>query len=127
MKELQKHSDRNLITIQNFILHMTHCDIDGGEDDYNKPFSLTPEQMYQCALDYIEEDHVDGKSNSEDIIPNFTVESSYTFEDKGKEFPEDVVVVADFGDETETVCRITDIDNLESVKRLIDVIKNPYK
>ena len=125
---MEKHSDRNLMTIENFILHMTHCSIDGGDDGYDKPFNLTPEQMYQCAIEYIEEDWSDGKENEEDIIPEFTADSSYVVEDVEKKFPEHVVIMADYGLErgTETVGCMSDIDNLANVRQLINKIENPY-
>ena len=51
-------SDLNLMLIQNFILHITHA----SEQDKDKtPMTFTPSVLYQMALDYIEEDHVDGK------------------------------------------------------------------
>jgi len=54
MTQLSKHSQRNLMVIENFILHYTH-----GEEhpDY--------EEMMQSAKDYISEDHVDGEDSEE--------------------------------------------------------------
>lgn len=51
-------SDNNLMVSENFILHLTHS----SENDHNadKPLTLTPNELYQAARDYIEEDHVDG-------------------------------------------------------------------
>jgi len=125
---MRTHSDRNLMTIENFILHMTHCSIGGGDDGYDKPFNLTPEQMYQCAIEYIEEDHSDGKDNEEDIIPNFTADSSYASEDVEKKFPEHVVITADYGWKkgNEVVGRMSNIDNLANVRQLINKVENPY-
>ena len=45
-----KQSEKNLIVINNFILHYTHDDVEMGCDE-----------MYQTALEYIKEDWVDGK------------------------------------------------------------------
>lgn len=60
-----KKSDLNLAVIQNFILHITHA----SEQDYdNTPMSFTADELYRMAVDYIEEDHVDGKENPEDEI-----------------------------------------------------------
>jgi hypothetical protein len=61
-----KKSDENLAVIQNFILHLTHCGEHGMDDAFNEFFMITPEQLYQSALEYIEEDWVDGKQNPED-------------------------------------------------------------
>jgi hypothetical protein len=61
-----KNSERNLAVIQNFILHLTHCGEHGLDEAFNEFFMITPEQMYQSALEYIENDHVDGKENPED-------------------------------------------------------------
>lgn len=54
---LSKHSQRNLNVIENFILHYTH-----GEQHplYN--------EMMQSAMDYIEEDHVDGEGSEETTL-----------------------------------------------------------
>ena len=58
-----KNSEKNLSVIQNFILHITHCD---NKLNFEEEIIFTPEQLYQMALDYIEEDHVDGKENPDD-------------------------------------------------------------
>lgn len=60
-------ADQNLMVIQNFILHITHS---SDKDDKNLkiPMTFTPEELYQMAFDYIEEDHVDGKDNEENNV-----------------------------------------------------------
>ncbi len=45
-----KQSEKNLMVINNFILHYTHDNVEMGCDE-----------MYQAAFEYIEEDWVDGK------------------------------------------------------------------
>lgn len=119
-----KKSTRNLAVIQNFILHLTHCS--EGEDTINQilPVDLTPKQMYQAALEYIEEDHADGKGNPEDHITTYSAESSRDFEDKDVEFPANIVVMADKGEEgTETVATIENIGNLEEIQHLLKLIQ----
>ena len=54
-----KKSDRNLAVIQNFILHMTHSSIPHDRvdrwDEYAAiPTTLTPDDMYRIAEEYIE-------------------------------------------------------------------------
>ena len=63
-------ADKNLMVIQNFILHITHCSIDSGGKDANfkGKLTFTPKQLYQMADDYIEEDHVDGRDNEDNNI-----------------------------------------------------------
>jgi hypothetical protein len=53
-------SEQNLSVIQNFILYITH--------DTTEKITFTTEQLYQLAIDYIEEDHVDGKENKENNV-----------------------------------------------------------
>ena len=61
------NSEKNLLVLQNFILHVTHCNDDGKDVNWDTPLAgLTPEDLYQHAIDYIEEDHVDGKENPDD-------------------------------------------------------------
>jgi len=48
-------AEQNLMIIQNFILYITH--------DTTEQITFTTEQLYQLAIDYIEEDWVDGKEN----------------------------------------------------------------
>jgi len=62
-----KKSDKNLAVIQNFILHVTHSSNDESDVRFKELMTFTPEQLYQMALDYIEEDHVDGEGNPEDF------------------------------------------------------------
>jgi len=119
-----KKSARNLAVIQNFLLHLTHCDNYDGELDWKTEMTFTPEVLYQVALDYIKEDHVDGEDNPEDHIVTYGAESSYQHEDKDKEHEEYVVVVADYGDDgTETVATFDNADNLKAVNDLLDLIK----
>lgn len=66
-KKLTK-ADLNLMVIENFILHITHCS-DKKDLDWNKPMTFTPKKLYKMAKDYIEEDHVDGRDNEENNIP----------------------------------------------------------
>jgi len=58
MKTSAKKSAKNLMVIENFILHATHC----NENDNVAclPIDLTANQLYGMARDYIAEDHVDG-------------------------------------------------------------------
>lgn len=60
-----KNSERNLLVLENFILHLTHCS-DEREPSFREPQTYTPEELYRVAYDYIEIDHVDGKENPED-------------------------------------------------------------
>jgi hypothetical protein len=60
-------ADLNLMVIENFILHITHVS-DFREEDFKKPMVFTPEQLYKMAVEYIEEDHVDGRENEENNI-----------------------------------------------------------
>ena len=64
-KENMKNSEKNLTVLENFILYITHCS-DAKEDDFTKPMTWTPEDLYRLAEQYIEEDWVDGKQNPED-------------------------------------------------------------
>jgi len=63
-------ADQNLMVIQNFILHITHSSMpsDGIDENFKKPITFTPEELYQMAVDYIEEDHADGRDNEENNI-----------------------------------------------------------
>ena len=60
-------ADKNLAILQNFILHITHVS-DKREADFKTPMTFTPEQLYNMADDYIEEDHVDGRDNEENNV-----------------------------------------------------------
>lgn len=127
-----KHSKKNLAVIQNFILHMTHssipCDRVNGEDEYAKiPSTLTPDDMYRIAEEYIKEDHVDGEDNPEDHIVTYGAESSFQTEDIDKEHKEYVVIVADFGEDgTQTVATIDGAENLQAVQEFLEFTKSPY-
>ena len=59
-----KNSEKNLMVLENFILHVTHTN--EGDSDANQAFLTTPNELYQMARDYIKEDHVDGEGNPED-------------------------------------------------------------
>ena len=57
----------------------------------------------------------------------YSIESSYDFEDKEKEYPEQYVVVADGGEEYGT-CTVTTFPfetDIESLKYLIEHFNNP--
>jgi hypothetical protein len=114
---MERHSDRNLAVIENFILHLTHSSL--GDIHYKEVQHWTPQIMYRVARDYIKEDHVDGLDNPEDEIPQYVAESSYVHEDVNKEYPENIVVVADYGDKvgTETVATITDVESVNNLIR----------
>jgi|AntRauTorckE5430_2_1112549.scaffolds.fasta_scaffold02292_14 hypothetical protein len=114
---MERHSDRNLAVIENFILHLTHSSL--GDIHYKEVQHWTPQIMYRVARDYIKEDHVDGLDNPEDEIPQYVAESSYVHEDVNKEYPENIVVVADYGDKvgTETVATITDVESVNDLIR----------
>ena len=80
-----KQSDLNLDVIDNFILHLTHYshnDIEG-----NVPFTITSNQLYKSARDYIEVDHVDGKGNEEDEISTDTIMSGIVCNKCKEEIP----------------------------------------
>ena len=66
-------ADLNLSVIQNFILHITHSSIPhdrvNGEDEYAKTsMTFTPDELYELAEQYINEDHADGRDNPENNI-----------------------------------------------------------
>ena len=122
-----KKSDKNLNVIENFILHVTHCNDFKEELDFKRELVFTPELLYQMGNEYIKEDHVDGKDNPEDHIVTYGAESSFDHEDKDKEFPEHIVVVGDFGEMgTKTVATFTDVSNLQAVNDFIKMLKDPY-
>lgn len=122
-----KKSTLNLAVIENFILHLTHSGDHGLDANFEVPQTYTPKEMYEMAKMYIEEDYVDGKENPEDEIVEFSAESSFITEDQEKEYPETVVVVANFGDEigTQTVATFKDGSNLIEVTELLKFMKNP--
>ena len=59
-------ADENLMVIQNFILHITG--VSDGDVDARVPMTFTPEALYALAVDYIEDDHADGKGNPENNL-----------------------------------------------------------
>lgn len=59
---------KNLMLIQNFILHVTHSSDDVREENFKTSMEFTPEQLYKLADSYIEEDHADGKGNKENNV-----------------------------------------------------------
>jgi hypothetical protein len=59
-------ADENLMVIQNFILHITG--VSDGDVDFQTPMTFTPEALYTLAVDYIEDDHADGKGNPENNL-----------------------------------------------------------
>jgi hypothetical protein len=57
----------------------------------------------------------------------YGAESSHQHEDKDKEYPEHIVVVADFGEDgTATVATFSGMDNLQAVNDFLEFIKNPH-
>lgn len=122
-----RKSDKNLSVIKNFILFLTRTTSKEDGINYEVPQTFTPKIMYDSADDYIEEDHVDGRDNEEDHIVTYTAESSFATEDPEQEFPECVVIVADFGDDvgTQTVSTIQGGDNLEAIQEFLKFIVNP--
>ncbi len=61
-------ADQNLAVIQNFILHITHCSDSTIEENFKTPIAFTPDELYEMANSYIDEDHADGRQNSENNI-----------------------------------------------------------
>ena len=62
-----KQSEKNLLVIENFILHIT-----GSSDDTDREnIGYSPFDLYQMAKDYIKEDHVDGEQNPEDKVTRY--------------------------------------------------------
>lgn len=123
---ITKHSERNLLLLENFILHLTHCNEDDADSDELTLYS--PNELYKMARAYISEDHVDGEGNEEDFIVTYGAESSFITEDPNKVHPEYVVVVADYGEEvgTKTIITIDNIEHLTAINELIEHFKNPY-
>ena len=122
-------SQHNLGVIQNFILHLTHCGDHGLDEGFKIMEGYTPEQMYEVAKEYIKEDHCDGEDNPENFIPTFSAESSFQHEDKEKEHVEQIVIVADFGEDegTQTVAIFGDPEDLEVVNDLLEFVASPYE
>ena len=126
-----KNSDRSKAILEGFVYWYTHKDEAEAkaEGDHPDLHVLTALEFYNKIESYIEEDHVDGRGSMEDHIVTYGVESSFKTEDEDKEFFEQVVVVADFGEceGTQTVVSLTDpFNNLEAVKQLLEFIANPY-
>jgi hypothetical protein len=128
MRKITKYSQKNLGVIENFILHLTHASCD-GDDMFDEPQTFTAKDLYRIAKEYISEDHVDGEDNPEDHIVTYSAESSFDHEDKNKEFPEHIVVVADFGEDvgTQTVATLDNIGDLEALNKLLEFTKNAWK
>ncbi len=76
----QKKSEINLNVINNFILYFTS-------------YEAERQQMYAAAIDYIEEDHVDGKE-AEDDNPLFTVSEMKKAFQQGQSFERQGIEVA---------------------------------
>lgn len=61
-KDAVKHhlngTDNNLMVLESFILHLTHCS--KGDWEANKTVIVTPNELYTRAKEYVENDHVDG-------------------------------------------------------------------
>ena len=120
-----KKSENNLALIQNFILHITHSSDTDTDVYYKNKMTFTPESLYKSALDYIEEDHIDGKEG--DHIVTYSTESSFLFEDKDKKYPEQCIIVANGGEEWGTcTCASFDADQINEVSQLLSYIDNPH-
>lgn len=52
-----KKQERNLMVLENFILHLTHTD----DDTDNKKESHSPKDLYEAVRMYIKEDWSDGE------------------------------------------------------------------
>lgn len=52
------------MVLENFILHITHASENDNMSD--EKITLTANELYKMAAEYIEEDHTDGKENPED-------------------------------------------------------------
>src|SRR5690606_6471269 len=74
--------------IEGFIYWFTHCShpSDGDDPNFKVVQEWTPEQMYQGAIDYISEDHVDGKDTNEEYCIDLWLEAEEANrnEDTGK-------------------------------------------
>lgn len=66
-----KQSERNLMVIENFILHLTHSNEGDHDADTSTPY--TANELYQAAKDYIEEDHADGKPADEEVEKEYHI------------------------------------------------------
>ena len=114
-----RQSDKNKAVLDNFILHMTHKSREDKSSQVLKPWSSNI--FYSIVDEYIQEDHVDGRENEDDMINQYYGESSWDGMDKDKEYPEMYDVVVDRGENhgTETICSF-DIDNKDSAECLIE-------
>ena len=63
---MMTRADENLMVIQNFILNVTG--VSDGDLHGFVPFTITPEALYKLAVEYIEDDHADGKGNPENNL-----------------------------------------------------------
>ena len=123
---MKKKSDRNLAVIQNFILHLTHSSnpSDGIDDLFEVLQAFTPKTLNRVANEYIQEDHIDGLDAEQDEIPTFHAQSSFTHEDKEKEYEENIVVFTDRGENgTETIATIQGAENLNAIIGLLSDIE----
>ena len=121
-----KQSEKNRHVINNFILHLTHCGFGGGEKEFKEQQSYSPEELYAIATAYIKEDHADGEGNEEDHIVTYGAESSFQTDDREKAYPEQVSIVADFGEEVGTCTAVTiDSTDVAGIQELLDFIEKP--
>ena len=122
-----KKSARNLTAIENFVLHITHASCE-HDSLFNVPQSFTAKDLYRMAKEYIKEDHADGENFSEDHIVTYSAESSFDHEDKDKEYVENIVVVADFGEDvgTQTIATLDNSANLDAINELLEFTANPW-
>lgn len=123
-----KKSDRNKSVIENFAWYLTHCSNVNNDPRIDEKLGMTNRQIYAAIESYIAEDHTDGRESEEDHIVTYGVEGSFVTEDPDEQYSEQVVVVADYGDErgTETVVCIDGIDNRQRIETLLAHFKSPY-
>ena len=55
---MSQHKD----ILDNFILHLTHCSEDGGEDNYDEQVSYTPRELYAIVNEFIEIENINGEN-----------------------------------------------------------------
>jgi hypothetical protein len=121
MKKSQKHLD----VIKNFILHISHCSDNKNEVNFESEMVFTPEELYQIAEAYIKKDHT-GEDNPENHIVTYGAESSFQTDDREEAFPEQVSIVADFGEEVGTCTAVTiDSTDVQGIQALLDFIEKP--
>lgn len=70
-----KKSEKNLALLENFILYITSRT--EGDSDSNTQELWTANELYQSARNYIEEDHVDGRSTPTDSISDLGAEELF--------------------------------------------------